>query len=250
MRTIIYTLFFLVLLPSLSWAHRTALCDSQQPVLIRIKSKSMVQIKTTEPITGVYPATAQPVDFIAWDKGQPNHIFRIDASKMTGDTDVHVNTTGHQCLLRVRVATGRWDSVVTLTYPPTQLQLQAALPPSLRQSGIRQMWFAMWTRNKADAPSTVKVTPFQVDIPGWTPGLKVRVKWRYVMPGFEGFTQLMTNTTTDSIMVRPSELYDPRRPIHSVSITDTLGTTSWRPDGKLMAGESVLLHVVYRKGGR
>jgi hypothetical protein len=246
----LYLMFTVLFLPALADAHRNAVCDGSKPVRIYLQPQGIVQIKTTEPITGVYPATPQPAGFIAWDKGRPKHIFRMDGSQMTGATDVHVNTMAHECLLTVRVAKSRWDSVVTLTYPATRLQLQASLPPSLRHSPVRQMWFAMWLSNKADAPATVQVTPYQRDLPGWMEGLTVQVQWRYTLPEFEGFTQLITNATAHSITVRPWELDDPHRPIHSVTMTDTLGTASWRPGGELMAGESALLHVVYRKGDR
>lgn len=246
----IMTATLALLTPSLSQAHRDAQCDGQRPVRIQVKSQSIVQIKTTEAITGVYPATPQPAEFIAWDKGHPQHLFRIDASKMSASTDIHVNTTSHQCLLQVRIVKRKWDSMVTLTYPPTALQIQASLPPSLRESPVRQMWFAMWLLNKADAPATVKLTKRHREMPSWIKGLTVALQWQYTMPGFEGFTQLITNTSATPVTVRPEELHDPHRPIHSVSITDTMGGASWRPGGTLIAGESALLHIVYRKEGR
>ncbi|MDH3598011.1 MAG: hypothetical protein OEU26_00060 [Candidatus Tectomicrobia bacterium] len=247
-------LILLVLMPpALVSAHRSALCDGVKPVHIFMQKNGIVQIQVTEPITGVYPGTPQENGFIEYDVKRPEHLFRIDGAKMTSQqVIVHVNTTAHQCLLRVRTRAAHWDSIVTLNYPPSARDLQLGLPAHMQESPVRQMWFAMWLNNKDNAPPGVKVEKYESEIRSWTEGLKVVIHYRYTLPGFTGFTHSVTNVSDSGIEIYPSELFDPTRPIHSVSITDTLGGQSiFHPYGILKPGDNALLHIVYKKkGGR
>lgn len=238
-----------LLIPALSSAHRTAHCDGQKSVRISLQGNGIVQIETTEPITGVYPGTPQKQGFTVYDKGRPRHLFRIDGAMMVGEKAlVHVNTIGHQCLLRVRKSSGKSDSVVTLVYPQSLKQMQLSLPRALRESPVRNLWFTAWLIDKEGAPPGVKVENVQQDINRWVEGLKVEMKYHYTMPGFVGFTQLLSNISEKPILINPSELFDEKAPHHSISITDTLGLTSiLHPSGDLHPGQQALLHIFYKR---
>ena len=130
----------LLSVPAVGWAHREVVCDGVKTVVIRVQKGGIAQIKSQETITGTYAAMPQREGFIQYDKGNPGHIFRVDASKMEQDAvNVHLNTVEHQCLMQIRSRRTRYDSIVTVRFPPTPLEQLSLLPRPLRESPVRQM---------------------------------------------------------------------------------------------------------------
>ena len=103
--------------------------------------------------------------------------------------------------------------------------------------------------DKTHGPPTVKVEPVTGSLPDWIEGVSAQLMWQYNMPGYEGFTVVLHNTTLQAVSVRLEAIVDPRRPIHSMTMTDPLGSRSWRGDGMMLQDEKALLHITYHLGG-
>lgn len=247
MRNLVLALCVL-LIPVSALAHKTVECDGSEMIRIRAEKNGILQIRTNERITGVFPSQPQLPDFVKYDKGNPAHLVRLNMNNMQTDrANVHLNTLSHQCVLRIYQVEKKYNPVVNINFPPSQQKLSRSLPKPLRDSPLRQLWFRQWSADKRQGHPGVKVKKAVGVFDTWEEGLLGRILWEYDSLRYHGYTVQLTNTNSYPLQIVLSEIKDPIRSIHSMSLTDVFYLSSWVSDGTLERSEKLLLHIVYEK---
>jgi hypothetical protein len=251
----------LVLAAAPALAGITTQYDGSTPIAIRVKPGHIVQVTFPAGITGIY-APMPPNDIrLVIDETHAQRL-RIETYAPPRTALVHVNTiTGAQYLLRLTAATKQVDTVVHVVDAPQQAPPAAASPspgpppggaatrgetvaPAPAVDPVRHIWLAQWGGDPRLAPRGVTMVALRETLLD-SDQQRIEVIWAYRARGYYGFTERITNTSSQPLVLWLPGLYDPYARLWSASLD---GHTPPLAPGEqphvIAPGMSVLLHLV------